>query len=432
MRTLGLIALAMFFPVFARADSPPMLITYTVSNSTIYPAATESGFATTTSIDTAFSEQVKVSIKIISANGSMVKALYSSSSVTNPTPKTWDGLNTADTQVDNGTYTILISATSTATGLAMSDSSKTITLASSSSSPSGSPEPVTTTVVTGGASPEYIPIPMLSVVAGGDRTVSSGADTPFTAIVYDSKGNRRNDALVTWTFGDGMRKTGASVFHTYYESGEYLAIVRATTSDGGSVMLNMVVTVKDAGIKITSISARGITLENNSSRAVDLSLWWLSMGGKEFQIPADTHVLANNTLLFSSRVIELPVAEAALLLYPNKDVAAAYPEAQKPISSMVGSNVQAELPLAVYKETAPVVTKQTIQEHEEAVIAPTVAPNEVAAVGAVSGLPKESAVSFPQTPSPVESTGAQRFFRSAWAYSFLGVVALAGSVFIFL
>ncbi|MEK7144798.1 MAG: PKD domain-containing protein [Patescibacteria group bacterium] len=424
MRIAGFI-LALFLPVFAHA-APPSLTTYTVSHDTIYPSATAgSGFATTTSIDTAFSEQVKVSIKIMSAGGGTVKSLYSSSGVTNPAPKIWDGMNTAGIRVDNGTYTILISATSTATSLTMTDSSKTVIVASSdSTSPDTSSDSITTatTAPQSGAPPEYIPIPTLRIVTNGSRSVSSSADTAFTAVVYDGKGNKRNDALVTWSFGDGMRRTGASVFHTYYEPGEYLAVVHASTPDGGDALAEIVMTVKDAHITIDSVSSRGIALVNRSVRTLDLSLWRLLMGGKEFKIPEDTQILAGRTVLFSSRVLQLPPADSAFLLYPNGEVAATYPAVatavqvetiiMQPSSAVVSyEKVQA----ITQNEATPLISKQTnFQTHEEAVGAPTTAI-ELAAVGAVLPVSRASGI-----------------FKSPWTYGFLGVIALAGAAFIFL
>ncbi|MBI2037267.1 MAG: lamin tail domain-containing protein [Candidatus Liptonbacteria bacterium] len=162
----------------------------------------------------------------------------------------------------------------------------------STPSPDSSSDTITTVASSSGGGPtEYLPIPALRIITNGDRTVSSGADIAFTAAVYDGKGNKRDDAMVTWSFGDGMRRTGASVFHKYYDPGEYLAVVRATTSDGGDARRDIVITVKNAGIKIVSVSSRGITLANSDSRTLDLSLWRLSMGGQEFRIPADTQIL---------------------------------------------------------------------------------------------------------------------------------------------
>src|SRR3989344_5642155 len=143
-----------------------------------------------------------------------------------------------------------VAATPRATNAGVSDSSSS----TSSSATTTTSAPAVAASIAG--SPEYIPIPILRVVTGGDRNVSSSADTAFTAVVYDGKGNKRDDAFITWSFGDGMRRTGASVFHAYYNPGEYLAVVHATTSDGGDALAEMTITVKDANIKITSLSSR--------------------------------------------------------------------------------------------------------------------------------------------------------------------------------
>lgn len=431
MRIAGLFALAFLLPAFAHAAGSPTLKTYTISHDTIYPTATAgSGLATTTTIDIAFFEQVqKASIKIVSTNSTVVKLLYlSSGAVTNPNPRVWDGKNDAGVQVNNGTYTILISATSTAPdNLAMVDSSKTITVASSSGSPppddsSDTADVTTETTVntsSGGGPSEYLPIPTLRIVTNGNRTVSSGADIVFTATVYDNKGNKRDDAVVAWSFGDGMRRTGASVYHAYYDPGEYLAVVHATTSDGGDTQNEILMTVKDASIKIMSVSPRGIALTNNDSRTLNVSLWRLSMGGQEFKIPEDTQILAGRTVLFPSQVIELPIANSASLLYPSGEIAATYPEtitatvpSAQPFTSRTSFNK--------VQTVEPITSKQAnIQTYDEAVSAPT-ATTELAAVGAA--LP------------PVSSNNSRSagIFKSPWTLGFLGVLALAGSVFIFL
>ena len=280
----------------------------------------------------------------------------------------------------------------------------------------------TTTVSSSSGGPaEYLPIPMLRIITGGARTVSSGADVAFTASVYDGKGNKRDDAVVTWSFGDGMRRTGASVFHKYYDPGEYVAVVHATTSDGGDALVETVITVKNAGIKIISVSSRGITLANNDSRTLDLSLWRLSMGGQEFKIPADTHLLAGRTVLFPSQVIELPVANSASLLYPSGEVAATYPAATT--ISQTNTISQPSSGAVSYRqvsEVEPILSARTdVQIHDDAVSAPA-ATTELAAAGAAS---------LPQPP-PTSRFGG--IFKSPWTLGFLGVLALAGGAFIFL
>jgi len=270
---------------------------------------------------------------------------------------------------------------------------------------------------------EYLPIPTLRIITGGARTISAGADTAFTATVYDSKGNKRDDAFVTWSFGDGMKRTGASVFHAYYDPGEYIVVVHATTSDGGDMLVENIVTVKDVSIKIASVSARGIALTNNSSRTLDLSLWRLSAGGKEFKIPTDTQILSGRTILFPSQIIQLPISNTASLLYPSGEVAATYPA--NTASSQMNAPMQPSPAIVGYKQTQtiePIIsTKTNIQKNDEAVLAPAAA-TELAAAGAA----------LPDSPKTSPQTGATGIFKSSWTLGFIGVVALAASAFIFL
>jgi hypothetical protein len=305
----------------------------------------------------------------------------------------------------------------------MSDSSKTVIVAVMPSD-SGVPDPDTSSDTTdpqpptssGSGTPEYVPIPTLRINTDGTRTVSSGADVAFSAVVYDGRGNKRDDAVVTWSFGDGMRKTGASVFHGYYEAGDYLAIVHALTSDGGDAQKEVLVTVKDASIRISAVSARGIALTNRDTRTLDLSLWRISSGGQEFRIPEDTHILASRTILFSSRVTGLPTTETISLLYPSGEVAASYPET--PVIR-AETSAQPLVPVVSYKQVQKVEpitsTRTDVQSYEETGLAPTVA-TELAAVGAA----------LPESSSPV------KVFKSPWTLGLLGVMATAAAAFILL
>jgi hypothetical protein len=77
-------------------DPAPHLVTYTISNTTTSPNG--DGIMDDTEIDVKFSEPVDATILIENVTG-VVKSIYTSSSkVTDPTPKTWDGTD------DIGTY----------------------------------------------------------------------------------------------------------------------------------------------------------------------------------------------------------------------------------------------------------------------------------------------------------------------------------------
>ncbi len=349
-----------------------------------------------------------------------------------------DGVNISPT-----TYTPLASASNLGDSLQLVSGNWTAatptpgTYAGASTS-SDSPAPSTAAVSSSAAPPEYMPIPILRILTDGDRTVSSGADAAFTSTVYDSKGNRRDEALVKWSFGDGMQRTGANVFHSFYDPGEYIVTVRATTSDGGDARSDIVVTVKSASIRIASVSPRGITLANDDSRTLDLSLWRLAMGGQEFKIPADTQILAGRTVLFPSQIIELPVTDSAQLLYPSGEVAAAYPKTMM-VQSLSSTPVpqgdrQLSAPEVSYekvqavgnRKASPTVgTEVTIQKNEEAVTAPREVTNSSTPRGATLLAASAEA-------SPSANPGFPSLFRSPWTLSFLGVMALAGGAFILL
>jgi len=268
----------------------------------------------------------------------------------------------------------------------------------------------------------------LRIITSGNRTVSSGADVAFTASVYDGKGNKRDDAVVTWSFGDGMRRVGASVFHPYYDPGEYVAVTHVTTSDGGDALAESIIIVKNAGIKIASISARGIDLTNNDSRTLDLSLWRLSMGGQEFKIPENTKILAGHTVLFPSRVIELPTANEASLLYPSGEVATTYPATSNIVQASVA--VQPAASVVSYQRVQavePIISTRTnVQVHEEAVIAPSAVFSTETAEGAA--LPPTLSVGAPTSGVGTVSS----LFKSPWTLGFIGTVILASGAFILL
>ncbi len=109
------------------AGTVPSLTTYTVSDQAVSPNG--DGVKDTTTIDLAFSEQVKVNLDILDSSSNKVKDLYSSTGVTNPTPKTWDGTNNSGATVVDGIYIISVNYTDTdGDNNNIVDTSKTITV----------------------------------------------------------------------------------------------------------------------------------------------------------------------------------------------------------------------------------------------------------------------------------------------------------------
>lgn len=406
MRTIGLLTLAVLFPAFALATE---LVNINTADATLLDTVPEIG--------PTIAERI---VAYREANGPFA---------------TIEGIQEVKGIGSGVTYTKIAPFITVGDGT----TSGTDTDQTASSTPpnisSDVPDTATDTVTppTSIGPPEYLPIPELYIVTSGDKTVSSGAETVFTAIVYDDRGHKRDDAVVAWSFGDGMQRVGANILHPYYEPGEYLAVVRATTTDGGNALSEIVITVKNARIKITGVSSRGITLANSDSRTLDLSFWRLAAGGQEFKIPENTHILAGRSILFPVQVIELPLSGAAMLLYPSGEVADTYPTTA-PVS-LANANTQPSSGGTSYQRVQAVEpissTRSDAQSNGQQVNAPAAA-TELAAAGAALPPPTLS-VGAPT--SDIGTASTPRFsgiFKSPWTLGFIGTVLLAGGAFILL
>lgn len=292
-----------------------------------------------------------------------------------------------------------------------------------------------------GASSTYVPPPsaLFMDVRGAQGAVR---EVPLRMAVRVTTKNGATDSLATiaWSFGDGSFSTGSAVEKTYHYPGTYLVVVRAT--DGSAeVQQEFPVTVAAAKVRVSSVSGDGITIANDSSERLDLSGWRLLSDTGLFRIPDGMTILPGASVLLPSSITNLPIALEAALQYPNGVMAAqSVPNLPVPeaVLSIVSAAAPATQPLVAggsYKEvgtngrsagyveqSSVVTTKVTVQSHDEEVLAPTAA-KELAAVGAA----------LSATSTVREGTGhLSSLLRSPWSFGLLGVIALAGSAFIFL
>jgi competence ComEA-like helix-hairpin-helix protein len=115
---------------------------------------------------------------------------------------------------------------------------------------------------TGGGTPEYIPLPNLRIIMSAPHSVTVGAESPYSVRVFDNQGRLREDALVHWSFGDGVERTGTSVRHAYLEAGTYEVVVEIATSDGGTESTDFEVAAEQLAVSVVSVDERGISVMN--------------------------------------------------------------------------------------------------------------------------------------------------------------------------
>lgn len=278
-----------------------------------------------------------------------------------------------------------------------------------------------------GAASTYTPPPAALLM---DASVDSQAilEVPLhlSARVKTKGGAPDLSARIVWSFGDGSATEGSSVEKTYRYVGTYL--VKVTATDGTTTAQDeFIVSVKPAVVRVAAVSGDGITIANDSTDRLDLSLWRLSAGTGSFRIPDGTALLPNTSVLFPSSVTNLPVAlDSTSLAYPGGIVAARYmpPPASASMQAALAAQPSEGIASSSLMQTVEPIISATsnIQAHEEAAHAPAAA-TELAAAGA--------ALAPAQADAPAKSRAAG-IFHSPWTLGLLGIMALAGGVFILL
>jgi hypothetical protein len=165
------------FNVKGEMDEAPYLVTYTISNRTISPDG--DGVQDDTSIDVKFSEPVATTIKIEDSGRNPVKQLYSSSGVTDPSAKVWDGKDGGGSVVPNGDYYVNITMDDGVNPLVYNNT-----------------EIITVLVV------EEEPVLTEIVVLPASVILNVGDTQQFTAQGYDQRGNPMPGIEFTWESSD--------------------------------------------------------------------------------------------------------------------------------------------------------------------------------------------------------------------------------------
>lgn len=435
MRIVGLLLLAiLILPISAHAVDSTWLKTYTISNEVICPSAPDVCPATSTTIDIEFYEVAKnVSIDFVSSDETKTR-FYHSDSVTNPQPKTWDGTyldgSSKGAIMPSGVYSVVVSAT--ISGSELIDSSRTITVSSTvgannndASTTDSSTQEQTVSGSSGGTTTYKPPPSALTLDAGTNQDAVMEVPLHLFARAVVKGGAVDPNAQIVWGFGDGSSAEGSAVEKTYRYAGTYLVVVTAT--DGQATGRDeFIVTVRPAQVRILEIPDTGIVIINDTNERLDLSSWALFADKSSFRVPNGTVLLPKANVLFSSTITKLPTAPEVTLAYPNGGIAARYAAPVSPVETVV----QLSGPVTGFNEVQtvePIISaKQDIQVHENtAVSAPAPVSNKETGAGAVSTVAENKTAA-------VGNSGVGGIFKSPWALSFLGVVVLAGSAFIFL
>ncbi|MFA6414366.1 MAG: helix-hairpin-helix domain-containing protein [Candidatus Paceibacterota bacterium] len=294
-------------------------------------------------------------------------------------------------------------------------------------SSSGSGESASSTPSVAPAASTYVPPPADLVVEIGENRVAM-LEVPLRlfARVTTKGGAVDQSAHVSWSFGDGSSAVGNSAEKVYRYAGTYLITVDAV--DGSTTAHDEIVaTAKQAKVHLPPVSGDGILIANDSDERLDLSGWRLLSETGSFRIPSGMTVLPSSSVLLPFTITNLPIASEATLVYPDGVIAA---RSTVPAAATVAAAAQLLEPAArsnevqTAEEAPPAETiSVSAPAHENTAVGAPTATIELAAVGAALPALEEAPTTTSQIP---------RFLRSPWTLSFLGLMTLAGSAFIFL
>ncbi|KAF5432432.1 PKD repeat-containing protein [Candidatus Methanophagaceae archaeon] len=178
---------------FLEGASGPLIIFYTISQSTITPPQT-------TKIDVTFSEKVSYKIAIENATGTIIYDWTGKAK--NPDAKIWDGTYESDgTVVPTGNYTVNVTGTSTLTKRSVTDTTKVITVTTDE----GAPTIVSYTI----SNSTIVPLQTTAIDVEFSENVSYtiAIENATGIIIYDWTGNAKDPQAKIW---DGTYESDGS------------------------------------------------------------------------------------------------------------------------------------------------------------------------------------------------------------------------------
>ena len=326
--------------------------TTTVANSPAYSGAV---------IDTVMSlGNTSETLKIIDASGAIIDAVsYNSSMGANG-----DGNSL---QKINGVWSAK-SPTFGYINASSAQSSSSSSQESQSSSANSSSSSVSENIASGSIAYNY-KNEQISAIAGEHKTAVAGADVVLEGNALGFKKEPLENARYLWTPGDGSSKEGKNIRHIYKYPGNYIAVLNVSS---GNISASDRINIKVIPNELIIIETKNefIKLKNKSGVILDVSGWFLKVGGAIFKFPDYSLVAADAELMISSDISSIKFADnnfSAEILYPNGSAAFSYPSAGE-----AGPPVYLSSSSSISKPKEIISSQPTERKAEVAVVSPAI------------------------------------------------------------
>lgn len=167
--------------------------------------------------------------------------------------------------------------------------------------------------------------PALVLELPGERTVTVGVPTTYTARAFKESGKETTAVAVQWNFGDGSVQTGLEVTHAYAYPGTYIVTIEGNRTGflrEITARSRMTVRVLEPELTIAHATRDYIEIKNVSGEEVDVSGYVLTAGGMTFRLPAGTFLVSKGSVRFTRSITGLDGSQSVTLFHPTGAVLA--------------------------------------------------------------------------------------------------------------
>lgn len=157
------------------------------------------------------------------------------------------------------------------------------------------------------------------VSAGRERMASVGSPIEFDA-KYTVESNNFCAPIFKWSFGDGFDAVGNMIKHTYKYGGVYQIILNASCGNMVSIA-RTVATILLPKISISKQDNNSIKILNNNNVEINLGLWKIGDGTKDFIFPQDTIISQKSSIILSYDNLDIESSSSKVSLYdPSNNI----------------------------------------------------------------------------------------------------------------
>jgi hypothetical protein len=191
------------------------------------------------------------------------------------------------------------------------------------------------------------------ITAGRERMATVGSPLEFNAN-YNLLQKDQCVPNFKWSFGDGFENSGKDVKHAYKYSGEYQVVLNAICGDYNSVSRTNVVVIFP-NLSILSILNGDFEIKNNSKTEINIGLWKIKGGQKDFIFPQDTIISVNKKIILSKEDFSTSSSTTRISLNNSSDGEVAFTNnnfTQNSVISLQNTNNQEIMSVAEAEKLA--------------------------------------------------------------------------------